>query len=247
MTFRDTAWPEGTPCWVDVQVPDPKRAAEFYGPLLGWEFSDQGGYLIALREGRGAAAIGQRPPGGLSAWTTYLAVENADKTAAAIVEAGGRLMLEPGDVGPAGRLALAVDPAGAVFGIWQAGSTTGVQIANVPGTLVWNECLTRDYEGGKAFYEAVFGYSYDALPGGYAYSTLKVDGNIVGGIGELTSPEVSPHWSTYFGAADTDATVEKALSLGGSVLRPAEDSPYGRSAQLADDQGVPFNVISVEG
>ncbi|GAA5168775.1 hypothetical protein GCM10023214_45010 [Amycolatopsis dongchuanensis] len=39
---RDTAWPGGTPCWVDVMVSDPQRAAEFYGPLFGWEFADQG-------------------------------------------------------------------------------------------------------------------------------------------------------------------------------------------------------------
>lgn len=258
MTTRDTPWPAGTPCWVDVMVPDTKRAAEFYGPLLGWEFADQGAefgnYLIAQVSGRAAAAIGPKPPGMEqmpSVWTTYLATENADETAAKITAAGGQLIMEPGDVGPAGRLAMAVDPTGAVFGVWQGGGTTGVQIANVPGTLVWNECMTRDLEAAKAFYTSVFGYEYDDLSGdGFSYVVAKVDGHVIGGIGGLPAEvpaEVPAHWSTYFGAGDTDATVAKAVDLGGSIMREPRDSPYGRSAQLADDQGVPFSVISTEG
>ncbi|MTD59366.1 VOC family protein [Amycolatopsis pithecellobii] len=256
MTIRDTPWPEGTPCWVDVMVPDPKRAADFYGPLLGWNLIDQGGeyggYLIAQVEGRGAAAIGPKPPGMEempSVWTTYLATDDADATAQKITAAGGRLLMPPGDVGPAGRMAMAFDSTGAAFGIWQAGRTTGIQIANVAGTLVWNECMTRDFEAAKAFYSSVFGYEYDDMSGGgFQYATAKVNGNIIGGIGGLPAEvpaEVPAHWNTYFGVKDTDAAVAKIGQQGGSVLRAPQDSPYGRMAQVADDQGVPFNVISV--
>lgn len=256
MTTRDTPWAEGTPCWVDVSVPDPKRAAEFYGSLLGWDFVDQGGdyggYLIAQVQGRAAAAIGPKPPGmedAPSAWTTYLAVDNADATAAKITDAGGQFIMPPGDVGPAGRMALAIDPTGAVFGIWQAGQTTGIQIASVAGTLVWNECMTRDFEAAKAFYAKVFGYEYDDMSGGgFQYATPKVDGRPVGGIGGLPAdvpPEVPAHWSTYFGVPDTDAAIEALTKLGGRAQGPAHDSPYGRMAQVVDDQGVAFNLISV--
>jgi uncharacterized protein len=258
MTERDTPWPEGTPCWIDLMVPDTKRAAEFYGPLFGWELADQGAefghYLIAQLGGRGVGGIGPNPPGAEAApsvWTTYLAVADADATAAKITEAGGQLMMPPGDVGPAGRLAVAADPTGAVFGIWQAGETTGVQIANVPGALTWNECMTRDFEAAKAFYAAVFGYGYDDMSSDeFSYATLKVGDSIVGGMGGLPASvpaEVPPHWETYFGVADTDATVAQLTTLGGGVLREAADSPYGRMAQVIDDQGVPFSVISVTG
>lgn len=256
MTVRDTPWPEGTPCWVDVMVPDTKRAAAFYGPLLGWHFADQGedfgNYLIAQAEGRAAAAIGPKPTGMEqlpSVWTTYLAADDVDATAAKITKAGGQLIMEPGDVGPAGRLAMASDPTGAVFGIWQGRETTGLQVANVPGTLVWNECMTRDFEAAKTFYAEVFGYEYDDLSAeGFSYATPKVNGHIIGGVGGLPAQvpaDVPAHWSTYFGTSDTDATVAKVVELGGSVLRPAQDSPYGRTAQVADDQGAVFSVISV--
>ncbi|TNC20690.1 VOC family protein [Amycolatopsis alkalitolerans] len=256
MTIRDTPWPAGTPCWADVMVPDPKRAADFYGPLLGWTLVDQGAefgnYLIAHVQGRAAAAIGPKPPGMEempSVWTTYLATENADSTAEKITAAGGQLLMPPGDVGPAGRLAMAFDPTGAAFGIWQAGQTTGVQIANVPGTLVWNECMTRDFEAAKAFYASVFGYEYDDMSGeGFSYATAKVNDHIIGGVGGLPAEvpaEIPAHWTTYFGVTDTDGAVAKVGELGGSVLSPARDSPYGRLAQVADDQGVPFSLISV--
>jgi predicted enzyme related to lactoylglutathione lyase len=37
MTHRDTSWPEGTPCWVDLGVDDFDKGRQFYSRLLGWE------------------------------------------------------------------------------------------------------------------------------------------------------------------------------------------------------------------
>ena len=51
-------------------------------------------------------------------WMTYLATADADATAAKIKGGGGQLVMEPMDVMDAGRMAVAVDPAGAVFGVW---------------------------------------------------------------------------------------------------------------------------------
>ncbi|HVV13146.1 VOC family protein [Amycolatopsis sp.] len=253
MTFRDTPWPEGTPCWVDLMVADPERADRFYGELFGWETADQGEeyghYRIALLEGRSVAAFGPKPPGMEqvpSVWTTYLAAADVDKTTARITEAGGQVLMPPGDVGDSGRMAMVVDPAGAAFGLWQAKENVGLQHVNVPGTLVWNECMNRDFDRAKAFYSQVFGYHLgDISNADFSYATLDLDGRPIGGLGGIS--EGDSHWSTYFGVADTDASVAKIVELGGSVSREPMDSPYGRMAQVADDQGVAFNVISVTG
>jgi predicted enzyme related to lactoylglutathione lyase len=50
-------------------------------------------------------------------------------------------------------------------------------------------------------------------------------------------------WSVYFAVADTDAAVAAAEEAGGTELRPAEDTPYGRMAWLADPQGARFKVL----
>jgi len=255
MTFRDSPWPDGTPCWVDLVVPDRKRALAFYGALFGWVYEEgteeTGFYTLAKLDGRNLAGLMQVMPGQESmpaVWTTYLAVSDADKTAAAIVEAGGTISSAPMDVMDLGRMAIAEDPGGAVFGIWQAGTHTGFQLANAPGAVSWNEGMSRDFAGAKEFYGKVFGYALEDLSApGFDYTTIAVGGNIVGGVGGLSAEipaETPPHWTTYFSVTDTDAAVAKVVELGGTVIMPAVDSPHGRVAEVADDQGAPFRVIS---
>jgi len=60
-------------------------------------------------------------------------------------------------------------------------------------------------------------------------------------------PRRSPALGRRPRVADTDATVAKAVELGGSVLVPAQDSPHGRFAGLADPMGAAFNVVQVDG
>jgi predicted enzyme related to lactoylglutathione lyase len=252
---RDTPWPEGTPCWVDLGVPGIPKAIAFYRGQFGWDVQqggpETGGYSMAYADGQAVAGIGPKmgPPEAPSTWTTYIATGDADATAARIKGAGGQLLMDPMDVMDAGRMAIAMDTTGAVFGVWQARNHTGVQLANAPGALAWNEHMSRDFEGAKAFYRAVFGYEYgDMSDDGFSYATLLLGGHEVGGIGGYPAdvPAAIPAaWSVYFGAADTDAAVATATGQGGSVVRPATDSPYGRVATVADDQGAVFSLISM--
>ncbi|OLT44708.1 hypothetical protein BJF85_19745 [Saccharomonospora sp. CUA-673] len=276
MAVRDTAWPVGAPCWVDLTCGDLDATRAFYTALLGWDFvdtgEDYGHYSIAMVDRRAVAAIGPTPPGMAApqSWTTYLATDDVDATAEAITAEGGRLVLEPGDVGEAGRMGVAADPTGAVFGIWQAGRTTGVQITNVPGALAWNECVTRDYTAAKRFYAAVFGLGFDEPSHGpFEYATIRVDGSDldssdlgggsgagvggagsetaeVGGIGALpddVTAQVPPHWTTYFAVTDVDAAVTHLVDLGGTVHDGPVDSPRGRLAAVADPGGGSFRLI----
>jgi predicted enzyme related to lactoylglutathione lyase len=61
----------------------------------------------------------------------------------------------------------------------------------------------------------------------------------------MAPAETPAHWMTYFGVADADHASDVTTSLGGSVLRPAWDSPYGRMAILSDDQGAVFAVMAM--
>ena len=251
---RDTRWPAGTPCWVDVSVDDVPKAIAFYQALFGWDIElggpEVGGYSIAHQDGRIVAAVSPKmgAPDAPSVWTTYLATDDADATAAKIKGAGGQLLAEPMDVMEEGRLAVAMDPAGAVFGLWQGGNTTGLGVANEPGALTWNEHMSRDFDGSKAFYQAVFGYGYqDMSSDGFKYATLMLDGQIVGGIGEYpaeTPAAVPAAWATYFAVTDTDAAVATVTELGGSVVQSPRDSPYGRVAVVADNDGAVFSLIT---
>jgi len=251
---RDTRWPAGTPCWVDVSVDDVPKAIAFYQGLFGWDIElgapEVAGYSIAHQDGRIVAAVSPKMagPDAPTVWTTYLATEDADATAARIKGAGGQLLAGPMDVMEEGRMAVAMDLAGAVFGLWQGGNTTGLQVANEPGALVWSEHMSRDFGASKAFYQAVFGYGYQDMSGdGFKYAMVMVDGHEVGGIGEYpesTPAEMPAAWTTYFAVTDTDAAAAKVTELGGRVVQPPSDTPFGRIAVVADNHGAVFSVIT---
>ncbi len=104
MVNRDTAWPEGTPCWVDLGVADIKKAITFYSAQFGWDIEEGGpevgGYSLATIGGRNVAGIGPKMGGEQqpTMWTTYLAVDDADATAAKIKGAGGQVVMDVMDV-----------------------------------------------------------------------------------------------------------------------------------------------------
>jgi uncharacterized protein len=251
---RDTRWPAGTPCWVDVSVDDVPEAIAFYQALFGWDIPpggpEVGGYSIAHQDGRIVAAVSPKMgnPDAPSVWTTYLATDDVDATAATIKAAGGQVLAGPMDVMEEGRMAVVMDPAGAAFGLWQGARTTGLGVANEPGALTWNEQLSRDFGGSQAFYQAVFGYGYqDMSSDGFTYATLMVDGHEVGGIGEYpegTPAEMPAAWGAYFAVTDTDAAMAKVTELGGHAVQPPMDTPFGRIGVVADNQGAVFSLIT---
>jgi len=141
------------------------------------------------------------------------------------------------------------DPTGAVIGVWQPAAHTGAQLVNEPVSYCWSELATRDVDGAKAFYSAVFGWdSATGTDGPMAYTEFKVDGDSIAGMFQMAGmmpDDVPPHWGVYFAVADCDATVDAASGLGASVAVPAMDVPIGRFAALTDPHGAFFRVIKL--
>ncbi len=253
MSTRDTPWPAGTPCWVDVSVPDVAAGTAFYRAVLGWDFVDSGEeyghYNIAQVGGRAAAGLGPVvAEGAPAAWTLYFASDDADATAKLVTEHGGSVLFEPTDIAGNGRMCVAVDPTGAVFGVWQSLGMIGAGVVNEPGGLVWEDGRLTDPEAGKRFYSDVFGFTYESFEGApEQYWTFHHGGDPLGGIGGMMgAPEGVPsHWLPYFAVADADAALAAARDAGGSVTAGPDDSPYGRIAVLTDPFGATFAVMGV--
>jgi uncharacterized protein len=277
MVERD-GYPPGVPCWVDTGQPDPQAAADFYGALFGWELEDRmpagspGRYFVAQLRGRDVAAVGslpeQAPPG--PAWNTYVWVESADDAAAKVKDAGGGGVMPPFDVMHAGRMAVLSDPSGTVFCVWEAREHRGAQLVNEPGTWNWSNLNTRDPEGAKAFYGAVFGWETRSMDLGGGEATMwRMPGygdflerttdpdvrsrlanvgappgfeDAVGWLVPSTSDGAPPHWQVTFSVDDTDAAADRAAELGGKVVAPPLEVPYARIAVLSDPQGATFTV-----
>ncbi|MGK5548800.1 VOC family protein, partial [Streptomyces sp. URMC 127] len=155
----------GTPCWTSLLAHDLEAIQDFYAGLFGWAFYSPGPrrlgpYLRATVGGRDVAGLGELAPGVRlpTAWTTYLASDDADEAAEWIRCLGGTVGVGPLSAEEAGRLVLASDPAGAPFGVWQGQELTGAQLTGVPGTPVWHELVTHRASAVVGFYRALFGY-----------------------------------------------------------------------------------------
>ncbi|MFE5587732.1 VOC family protein, partial [Kitasatospora sp. NPDC056531] len=173
-----TPYATGTPCWVDLMAKDQQAALDFYRDLFGWQGqpgpAEFGGYAVCALNGKAVAGIGPAAaPEGMpeppTVWTSYLATTDAEATQDAIVEAGGTLLVPVMDVGSLGRMLVAADPQGAVFGVWQPGEFSGAQVVNEAGALIWNELHTSDVEGATAFYGEAFGIEVKPVEGNDQY------------------------------------------------------------------------------
>ncbi len=249
MPTRTTPWPPGTPCWTDYTAADVDAAREFYTSVLGFAYTggeeEFGGYLQALTNGSPAAGLMPRmasdaPVG----WTTYFATEDAEASVARIADAGGTVVAPAMDVGPLGRMAVAVDPTGTPFGVWQAGEFTGLQVYNEPGAVVWNEAVSADPARAREFYTAVFGFRWQAVPGAEDYQTFALEdaGEPVGRLGGQ-SPGQQPGWMTCFSVRSVDEAAAAVEAGGGKVTMPPTDTPFGRFAVVADPWGAPFELM----
>src|SRR5690349_7894587 len=163
--MSDDRYIPGVPCWIDLTAPDPDGATAFYAALFGWTYEDAlpagspQRYAIAHRPGGTVGAIaGPAEDGVHPAWEMYVRVADADEAAVRVRNAGGRVLVEPTEVGPAGWFATFADPAGATFSVWQAHERHGADVVNEHGSVNFNQLHTRDVEGAKAFYGAVFGW-----------------------------------------------------------------------------------------
>ncbi|MFD7906723.1 VOC family protein [Kitasatospora sp. NPDC059722] len=233
---------EGVPCWVALAVPDVERARRFYRGLFGWDFVPTGpAEAVATLHGAQVAAVG--PPSEPPAWLTCLATPDVRRSAAAVRAAGGRLLREPYDVPDQGRAALAADPQGARFGLWQGGPVPGAGLVNEPGTLTWNEHLSPDPDAARAFYRQVFGLTHDHPRDGY--TVFRAQGLPAGGIGPSPSDDARAAWLTSFATDDADRAADRVRALGGTVLSGPEPTPFGRSSLVRDDGGAVFTLVAV--
>jgi|tagenome__1003787_1003787.scaffolds.fasta_scaffold20677782_2 predicted enzyme related to lactoylglutathione lyase len=247
MPTRDTPWPNGTPCWIDYGASDVGAARDFYGSLFGWEFTggdpEYGGYFLATRNDEHAAGLSPlMNPADSPGWTTYFAADDAQATADRIREAGGAIVVEPMDVAPMGTMVIACDPQGNGFGLWQAAQNTGVRVYNEPGALVWNEAAADDPASAREFYAAVFGFSFDDVPGAEDYATFATAGNPLGGLSRLR-PGSPKGWTVCFGVESVDDAVGQVEAAGGKVTMAPQDTEFGRFAVLEDPWGAPFSVM----
>jgi uncharacterized protein len=190
----------------------------------------------------------QRAAGIPPAWTSYVAVDDADATAARAAELGGTVHAPPFDVGDAGRMAILADPTGAVFALWQAGDMIGARVVNDVGALTMNQVNTDDPAAAERFYAALFGWEFAPVATDpVAFWSITNDGVLNGGMMALDpAAPAPPHWLAYFTVDDLDGADALIVDGGGAVVVPPMAVPSGRFLVAHDPQYAFFALFEGE-
>ncbi len=245
-----TSYEPGTPCWVDVGVPDLDAAIAFYTGLFGWdvERSDVPDlpYAQFTLRGQRVAGVGPQESAEMPPfWTVYVSVTDADASLAAVEAAGGTVVVPGMDIMDSGRMGVAQDPNGTFISVWQPDQHPGCGIVNEPGSFGWNELAATDLAVARDFYTAAFGWGIDDQASSDTSALFTVDGRIVCGAHVANEGEF-PAWSVWFGAEDCDASTDRAVELGGTVVMPPDDMDFGRGSLVADPAGAVFGLASTK-
>jgi hypothetical protein len=114
------------------------------------------------------------------------------------------------------------------------------------GRFVWHELITSQHDVAAGFYGKVAGWKLTAWEGDPNYRIFNYINAPRAGV---MAPKddmkgVPPHWLSYVGVADVDATVRQAVSRGAKTyLEPMDVPTVGRLAVLADPQRAVFAVF----
>ena len=255
----------GTSAWIDVGVHDLAAAKTFYTELFGWKFTQLGDEFNSYNVIRNGDALvgGAMDVSGMTCpmgqplpaeWGIYLTVDDIDARLAKAAEHGATVVMQPENVGDSGRMAVILDPTGAVIAMWQPGELDGYDVTGQPGSPVWFELMTHKFDDAVAFYTAVFdvnlvpmGESNQASCNSFRYVTNGTGENANWGLGDATEimPEDATGWRVYLGVETCDAAVEKIDKLGGRLLDGPVDTPFGRIATVADTDGATFQICAM--
>lgn len=107
------------------------------------------------------------------------------------------------------------------------------------GDFCWINILSPDLDAERRFFGAVFGWTFDELPGmGWL---VKVDGRQVGGLFPNVIPATGERFPAGIGVmvrvADADASAQRMRTLGGHAAPPMPVGPQGTMVDGKDPSG----------
>ena len=250
-----TLAPVGAPCWIDLMTSDTAGAAAFYSGLFGWTAEEPNpelaGYFNFRHDDVRIAGCMPTMPGSpvSDVWSVYLATENAARVVADAQTHGGGTVVPAMAVADLGSMAVVSGPDGAVIGAWQPGTHAGFGVHGETNTPRWFELHTRDYAAAVPFYRDVFAWEPETVSDtdDFRMVAIQQDGANLAGIADAAGrlPEGVPsHWEVYFGSDDIERSLATVAELGGTVLQPAFETPYGHLAAVADPYGGAFKLVS---
>ena len=111
--------------------------------------------------------------------------------------------------------------------------------AHAHGVFSWVDLSSHNLDATKAFYAAIFGWTYSdmAMGDGAVYSFCQKHGESVCAISTASAGQSTPQWQSHITVNNVDATVKTATALGGIVTHHHDVFDAGRMAIITDPTG----------
>lgn len=118
-----------------------------------------------------------------------------------------------------------------------------------PGTFCWADLQSKDANGAKKFYSALFGWEMSDMPvgPGMVYTMCRLRGKDVAALSQmmpdLAATGMPSFWSVYVAVDSVDATQKAAVDAGGKIAMPAMDvMEEGRMGVIQDPAGASIGL-----
>ena len=241
--------------WYDLGTTDLEAAQAFYTAVTGWNLvphNDQytmfanaqgpiGGSMVLSDD---AKAMGAPPH-----WLAYIGTPDLDATVAKLQGLGGKVYVPAFDMPNVGRIAVAADPFGAAFGLFQPAEGGQAPGEAKVGDFSWNELMTDNVDTVWGFYQNLFGWTPgEAMDMGEmgVYFLFEASGISRGGIMKRPPEMPVSAWLHYIRVEDLDAALATTTKLGGTIMNGPMAVPGGeRVAQCMDPQGAAFALHGI--
>ena len=239
--------------WFDLYTDDMEAVTQFYQGLFGWSFESvhfgtrQVKTIVSGRIPIATAILSLPLDKKIkeSRWLGYISVEDVDQASKIIEKNKGILHVRPKNLPDRGRVAVATDPEGAIFGLLS--STHGDPVDTGIRENLWmgSELWTTNLNSALGFYGKIAGYEHRRVGIGTEsdYLLLVKDSKPLAGVVTITWENIKPDWLPYIAVSDVVAMTKRAEKLGGRILvSPDTKMPNGRVAILADPSGAIFAI-----
>ena len=167
------------------------------------------------------------------AWGVHLMTDDIQGIADAAGNHGGAVGgLPPMEVAENGSFAMIKDAGGFVIGAWQPNEVKGFEVTREPGTPSWFELHTSAYDAAVSFYREVFGWDTHVMSDTDEFRYTRLGRTRTPSPGSCTTPPRRPAGTSTSRSRTSTRRSREVTELGGTIVEPAQDTPYGRLARV---------------
>ena len=244
---------EGKFVWFDLFTNDLQATRQFYEALFGWSFHEtpfgEEQVLTIMREGVPIAnavsadrvKIKDRP----SRWLSYMSVPDVDQAVGLIEQNQGSVYMPPKELPDRGRVAVVMDPEGALFAILTTSEGDPPDHLFGMNDFFGSELWAQNRETAIKFYQSLVGYDVELVNVGdeQDYHLLVKNNQLRAGVIQIPWSDVKPNWLPYIAVEDVAVMAARVESLGGHLLvEPDPEIREGNVAIIADPSGAVFAI-----